>query len=92
MSTDYHISDFGLTETVKETYTKYQSTIITAIMTAFLLLVSLAWNDVIQTSIQQYYPHKDINTIKGKVSYAVVITIFVVLLQIYVFPYIERYK
>lgn len=88
----YHIDDFGITGTVKETYTKYQSTIITAITTACLLLISLAWNDVIQSAIEKYYPRKDIDTIKGKVSYAIIITTFVVLLEIYVFPYIEMYK
>jgi uncharacterized membrane protein YcjF (UPF0283 family) len=77
---------------INETYNKYQSTIIASITTAVLLLVTLAWNDVIQTIINNYYQHKDDNTIRGKLTYAVVITIFVVLVQLYLFPYIESYK
>ena len=78
--------------TIKETYIKYQSTVITALSTGVILLITLAWNDVIQSVIEKYYPKKDNNTIRSKVDYAIVITIFVVLLQILVFPYLEEYK
>ena len=64
---------------------------VTAIMTSTVILISLAWNDVIQNVIERYYPHKNIDTLNGKITYAIIITIFVVLLQIYVFPRLENY-
>jgi hypothetical protein len=45
-----------------------------------LLLVSLAWNDVVQTAISQYFP-LDNDTIYAKLVYAIVITFIVILLQ-----------
>lgn len=80
-----------LAKPVKETYTKYKTTILTSIITAIAVLVSLAWNNVIQAVINYYYPLSTKATIKGKTYYALIITIFVILLQLYVFPFIMKY-
>jgi len=80
--------DLDLPDVLKNTYTKYQNTVLIALTTATLLLVSLAWNDVVQETITMYYPRESRQNIKGKVYYALIITIFVVLVQIYIFPYI----
>jgi len=75
-----------ISEGFTKTYTQSQKRIITALITSVMLLVTLAWNDVIQAMIQQYYPKENKKTIMGKVYYAIVITILIVLLQLYVFP------
>jgi hypothetical protein len=79
-----------ISNTIKDTYTQYQTMIITSIVTATILLVTLAWNDVVQSIVNYYYPNSDSKTIIGKIYYAVVITVFVILLQIYVFPYLQK--
>lgn len=91
MNKDF-IENIPLVPTVKNTVVKYQNTVLTVIMTAIVLLMSLAWNDVVQAVINKYYPKKDNSTIKGKLDYAVTVTAFVVLLQIFVFPHIEEFK
>ena len=73
---------------IKQTYTHYRIALFTSITTAFLLLISLAWNDVVQSIIKQYYPRDD-DSIKSKTQYAVIITIIVILLQLYVFPHFK---
>jgi len=73
---------------IKQTYSHYRIALFTSITTAFLLLISLAWNDVVQSIIKQYYPRDD-DSIKGKIQYAVIITIIVILLQLYIFPYFK---
>jgi len=75
----------GITNHITSSYDQYRVTLITAITTAVLLLVTLAWNDMIQTALLKYYPKEDA-TITGKMKYAFVITFIVVLLQIYVLP------
>jgi len=75
----------GITDHLTSSYDQYRVTLITAVTTAVLLLVTLAWNDVIQTTLSKYYPKED-TTITGKLKYAFVITFIVVLLQIYVLP------
>jgi hypothetical protein len=77
-----------ISEGFTKTYTHYQKTIITAFITSMMLLITLAWNDVVQAIIQQYYPKGNTKTIMGKVYYAMIITIIIVLLQLYVFPLI----
>ncbi len=44
---------------------------------ALTLTVSLAWNDAIQSIINSYYPTSDLNSIKAKLIYAVVLTIII---------------
>ncbi len=78
--------------TIEKTYEQYRYTLITALIAGTLFLITLAWNDVIQEIIAYYYPIKSRNSIKKKIYYALCITIFVVLLQIYVFPRIEVKK
>lgn len=74
-------------ETLKGSYRYLHTTIANTITTSFLLLISLAWNDVVQSVINSYYPKRDADTIKGKVYYAVSITIIVLLIQSYILPY-----
>jgi hypothetical protein len=92
MSSIYDINNLGIPEPIQQTYLKYQSTVVTAVMTSIIFLITLAWNDVIQTAINSYYPKKDNDTLRGKIYYAITITVFVILMQIYVFPYLEQYK
>ncbi|VBB17713.1 hypothetical protein YASMINEVIRUS_176 [Yasminevirus sp. GU-2018] len=72
---------------VTKSYRKYHSMVLLSITAGVVVLVSLAWNDVIQTVIKKYYPNTD-DTITGKLRYALIITFAVILAQIYVFPYI----
>jgi hypothetical protein len=65
---------------------KYQEATVSAIITGIVLLVSLAWNDLIKTFIKKYFPAKDDNTVRGKFIYAMIITFLVIILQIYLFP------
>lgn len=73
-------------------YHQYNKALISSVTTAVILLASLAWNDVVQAIVDKYYPEKDKKTIKGKLYYAIVMTFFIILLQIYVFPYIGADK
>lgn len=72
---------------IKDSYNKYQTATITAISTSVLLLVTLSWNDVIQSIIKKYYPKSE-DTLPGKFKYALVITFVVFTLQIFLFPYL----
>jgi hypothetical protein len=42
-------------------------------------IAGLAWNEVITTSINQYYPAEDKKTIKAKLIYALLITVIIVI-------------
>jgi Na+/proline symporter len=75
-------------DAVGTTYNKYHQTVIMSIVTAILLMVTLAWNDVVQTALARYFPKKKGDNLKTKMQYATSITIFVIVLQIYVFPYL----
>ncbi len=77
---------------VKETFHKYQSVFVLSIIGATLFLVSLAWNDVAQEAIAVYFPKESRNSIMGKLYYAIIITIIVVLIQTHIFPYISEKK
>ena len=77
------------TKVISNTVDKYQHTIFTAIVTSTLFLITLAWNDVVQDAISIYYPRDTRQNIYGKIYYALIITIVVVLVQIYIFPYIS---
>ena len=68
---------------------KYKNTLISAIITSIVLLVSLAWNDVIKTIAEEYIIITDDNSILSKLYYALFITFFVIILQIYLFPQIN---
>ena len=80
------MSDFIVT-----TYSKYKETIVTSVTTAILLLITLAWNDVIQSALAYYYPDSKEKTIRGKIIYALLITIIVVIMQLYFFPTITEF-
>jgi len=72
-------------------YSKYRETIVTSITTAVLLLISLAWNDVVQTALNDYFPESKAKTLTSKVVYALIITIVVVILQLFMFPLVNKY-
>jgi uncharacterized membrane protein len=67
----------------------YQSAVVTSIITGIVLLVSLAWNDVVKALINKYFPSEDNNSLKSKFFYALLITFIVIVLQIYFFPLIK---
>lgn len=69
-----------------KSYTQYKTVIITSVATGIIILASLAWNSVIQAIIEKYYPNKT-DTIIGKIQYALIITLLVVLLQIYILSF-----
>jgi len=77
------VIESNITNHIVNVYDQYRTTLITAVSTGIIILVSLAWNDVIQAIIRKYYPGTD-NSIIGKIEYAFVITCIVVLLQIYI--------
>ena len=58
-----------------------------SIVNAITLLSTLAWNNVIQSLVQKYSigPNTD-NVNLNNTLYAVVVTVIVVTLQLYVFP------
>jgi hypothetical protein len=74
---------------IENTYSQYRITLIASLIAGTIFLITLAWNDVVQEIISYYYPKKSRESIRDKIYYALYITIFVVLLQIYVFPYIS---
>ena len=79
-------------ENIEKTYLQYRYVLLTALIAGTIFLITLAWNDVIQEIISYYSPIKSGKSIVHKIYYALCITIFVVLLQIYVFPRIEVSK
>jgi len=85
--------DFSIIPTtIKTTYVQYQTAIITGLIAATLFLVTLAWNDLIQEIIAYYFPTTIRQNIMGKLYYALIITIIVMLLQIYIFPHLIETK
>lgn len=64
----------------------YKQHAIEAFLAAILVLISLAWNDVAQEIIKMYYPQFG-SALKGKVLYALFVTVIIVTLQIYLFPH-----
>jgi hypothetical protein len=75
-------------EIVTTTLYKYQTTIISSILTATILLISIAWTDVMKSIIEYYIPDSNSKSIEGKIYYACVITMIVIILQLYLFPLI----
>ena len=73
---------------IVKAYHQYKKIFITSLITATILLATLAWNTVIQAISDKYFMSIDKNTIHGKIYYAIFITVVVVMLQLYVFPYI----
>lgn len=86
------IPSYGdLSKPIKETYDRYKTTVITSAMTAATVLISLAWNNVVQAIIAYYYPQTTRETIRGKIVYACIITVFVIILQLHVFPCVVKH-
>ena len=82
-------SDVIIPKEYKKTYDVYKNILIASIFTAILLLVPLAWSEVIESTIVYLFPNRDQNTITAKLCYAIFITLFVVLIQIHIFPMIH---
>ena len=66
----------------------YKQFLLQALLTSILFMVTLAWNAVVQEIIDVYYPLKTDKPIRGKLYYALGITFVVIMMQIYLFPYI----
>lgn len=62
-------------QTIKETSATY-------LIAAFSLVAGLAWNEAIKAFIEYIFP-LDKNTLIAKFSYAVIITLFVILITAY---------
>ena len=61
------------------------------IVTSFGLVAGLAWNDAIKSMIEEFFPlHKD--TLKAKTIYALVITVIVVSVSIYLSRLFKKEK
>lgn len=74
--------------TAFKTANVYKTVVIESMITAIVVLVALSYNEVIQEIIKIYFPtQKNNNPLKAKIIYALFVTLVVVLLQIYVFPY-----
>ena len=52
------------------------------LLAAFGLVAGLAWNDAIKTAIEEFFPLKG-DTILAKIIYAVLITLLVVIITMY---------
>lgn len=78
---------------IKENSQKLQeevrSKLVGYILTAFGVVAGLAWNDAITTIINTFVPG-DKNTIVAKLIYAVIITVAVVILGIYISKLLKR--
>ena len=72
--------------TIKETSSEIEREIrektFAYIVTGFSLVAGLAWNDAIKTFIETYFPNPG-NGIKAKFLYAVLITLIVVVVSLY---------
>lgn len=66
----------GINKEVRSKITGYM-------VTAFSLVAGLAWNDAIKSFIEYYFPLEK-NSLMAKFIYAVAITIFVVLVSVYI--------
>ena len=66
----------------------YKQFLLQALLSSILFMVTLAWNAVVQQIIDEYYPLKSDHPIRGKLYYALGITFVVIMMQIYLFPYI----
>jgi len=75
----------NLIHNVIKTYDEYKKTIKDALITAIILLVALAWNDVIEDISMIMWKEKR-NSLIGKIHYAFLITFIVLAFQIFFFP------
>ncbi len=78
-----------LTDSLMYAHNKYNETVISSVKISILFLITLAWNDVVQEIINNYYPNSKKKTLHSKIIYAILITFFVIIVQIYFFPLIE---
>lgn len=63
----------------------------TYIIGGFGLVAGLAWNDAIKSLIEYFFP-KDGNSVSAKFIYAVIVTLIVVLIGIYVTNLLDKKK
>lgn len=49
------------------------------VVTSIILIVSLAWNEAIQSTINYYYPAATTSSYTAKIFYAVILTIVVII-------------
>ncbi len=54
------------------------------IVAAFGLIAGLAWNDAVKALIDHFFPASGANTILAKFIYALIVTIFVVVVTVYI--------
>jgi hypothetical protein len=59
------------------------------IVGAFGLVAGLAWNDAIKSLIEYFFPSEQ-NGLKAKFSYAILITVVVVLVSVYVVRFLKK--
>lgn len=78
----------NISDTIIESYNEYKNFMINSVMTSIALLVALAWNDVVQSLVNLYYPDNTKKTMRGKIYYAILITFIVFIVQIYIAPHI----
>ena len=76
-----------ITDNVHKTYEEYTSTFVISIITVTVVLVAVAWNDVVSSAFDKYFPIKrGKKNIRAKFIYALLVTFTVITLQLYVFP------
>ena len=71
-----------LKEEVKTLQKEVRERTIGYLLAAFGLVAGLAWNDAIKTAIEEFFPLKG-DTILAKLIYAVLITLIVVVITMY---------
>jgi hypothetical protein len=76
---------------MENTYTKYIDLIISSLMTATILFTSVLWYDVIEITIDDYFPMLKGKSLKGKLLFAIIVSFIVVLMHIYLFPELRKY-
>lgn len=59
------------------------------IVAAFGLVAGLAWNDAIKALIDYFFPAEQ-NGLKAKFSYAILITVVVVIVSVYVVKFLKK--
>ena len=64
---------------IKETKKEVREKMLTLILAGFGLVAALAWNDAIQTLFKVFFPKSE--GVIGKIIYAIIVTIVVVLIS-----------
>jgi len=58
-------------------------------LAAFGFVAGLAWNEAIKSFIEKIFPHSS-NSVVAKFTYAILVTVFIVMMTIYLVRFIDK--